>query len=189
MKGLLAGTTPQVARRLLGALLVHHSPEGAAGGRIVETEAYLARGDQASHSRMGPTARNASMFLGRGHAYVYRIYGVHHCFNVVTAPEGVGEAVLIRALEPLIGLDLMRTRRGGRGERELCSGPGRLAQALGIDSRCDGIRLGEALVLEPSPGKPACECGPRIGIRQSRELPLRFWIRDSPWTSRAGRAG
>jgi DNA-3-methyladenine glycosylase len=181
--GLFAGSTEAVARRLLGAQLVHETPQGRVAGRIVETEAYLAAGDEASHSRPGPTARNGSMFLARGHVYVYRIYGMHHCFNVVTGPAGRGEAVLVRALEPLEGLERMRARRGGRRDRDLCSGPGKLTQALGIGPEHDGVALDGALRIQPREGRVALEVGPRVGITRSADLPLRFWIRGGAWCS------
>ncbi|MDA1266916.1 MAG: DNA-3-methyladenine glycosylase [Planctomycetota bacterium] len=182
---LYAGSAVAVARRLLGAVLVHTTEEGRVAGRIVETEAYLAVGDGASHSRMGPTDRNRSMFLAAGHAYVYRIYGVHHCFNVVTGAEGRGEAVLVRALEPLEGLEVMAARRGRARPQDLCSGPGKLVQALGIEAGHDGVLLDGALSITPrerSPGPIAA--GPRIGISRSLELPLRFGVARSPWCSR-----
>jgi DNA-3-methyladenine glycosylase len=182
------GGTRTVARRLIGARLVHEHPDGTTVGRIVETEAYLSKGDPASHSHPGPTARNASMFLPPGHAYVYLIYGLHHCFNVVTAPEGVGEAVLVRALEPLEGLDLMRERRGGAPVARLCRGPGNLARALGIGPASDGadLRAGALYLAPHEPGWRAgpIERGPRVGITKAAERPLRFRQRACPWCTR-----
>ena len=186
MRELLSGSAVAVARRLLGAQLVHESRAGLLSGRIVETEAYLAEGDDASHSRMGVTARNRSMFLARGHAYVYRVYGVHHCFNVVTGPAGRGEAVLIRALEPLLGLESMRVARGRSPVRDLCSGPGKLVQALAIGPEHDGVPLGDRLRIVPRPARVVIEAGPRIGVSRGADLALRFWIRGDPWRSRTG---
>lgn len=188
----LQGPTPEVARRLLGMFLVHEGPRGSRGGstvgRIVETEAYLADGDAASHSARGKTARCASMFLPAGHAYVYLIYGMHLCFNVVTAAEGVGEAVLIRALEPVQGVELMVSRRGRPAGRGLCDGPGKLCQAMGIEFAHDGCELarGPLRLAQPVAGSTPLErveVTPRIGITKSAELPLRFRTRSS-----AGRA-
>ena len=182
---LYAGPTIAVARRLLGAVLVHTTEEGRVAGRIVETEAFLAADDGASHSRMGPTDRNRSMFLAAGRAYVYRIYGVHHCFNVVTGARGKGEAVLVRALEPLEGLELMAARRGRERLRDLCSGPGKLVQAMGIEPAQDGVLLEGALSITPRERRPGpIAVGPRIGITRSPEAPLRFVVARSPWCSR-----
>ena len=166
------------APRLLGVEVVTHIDGALTRGRIVETEAYLAEDDAASHSASGPTRRNASMFEAAGAGYVYLIYGMHLCFNVVTGAAGQGEAVLIRALEPLEGLDAMRRRRGGRAsDRDLCRGPGRLAQALGIERADDGGVLlagGRIQLIDRSAAPVAVEVGPRIGITKSAELPLRF---------------
>ena len=183
---LVEGDTREVARRLLGCQLVVQTGEERLVGRIVETEAYLSAGDPASHSACGPTQRNRSMFLAPGHAYVYLSYGVHQCFNVVTGPEGSGEAVLVRALEPLAGLEHMRRRRQGRPDRELCSGPGKLTQAMGIQASHDGACLiGSELQLEPGP-RPveALLAGPRIGIQKGVELPYRFCLAGNPFLSR-----
>lgn len=177
--------TVDVARALLGQVLVREDAEGRVAGRIVESEAYLAEGDAASHSHRGRTQRNASMFAAPGTAYVYLIYGVHHCLNVVTASEGVGEAVLLRALEPLEGLERMAARRGRSRPRELCSGPGKLAAAFGLTREHDGLRFnaGELRLLH---GRPVTEVevGPRVGLGQAKELPLRFREAGSPWVSR-----
>ncbi len=151
MKSLVSGPTVDVARGLLGALLEHDSPQGRTVGRVVETEAYLARGDGASHSHRGPTERNASMFLAAGHAYVYRIYGMHHCFNVVAGRVDEPVAVLIRALEPTEGESLIRLNRARGDERradafrttDLCSGPGKICQALRIDCSMNGADLAQ----------------------------------------------
>ena len=169
----------EVARDLIGAVL---TVDGT-GGRIVETEAYDA-GDAASHSFRGQTARNAAMFGPVGHAYVYRIYGLHWCLNLV-AGTGPGGAVLIRALEPMLGRDQMRRRRGGSDDRGLCSGPGRLCQALDVDRRLDGVALTSApFALAAAPGRARVLAGPRIGITRAVDLPRRFGEAESPWLSR-----
>lgn len=185
------GETVEVARALLGAYLVHDTggESGLAGrslGRIVETEAYLSVRDDASHSARGPGVRNASMFLGPGHAYVYRIYGVHWCFNVVTAARGVGEAVLVRALEPLEGFACMRRRRGRERELEWCRGPGRLTQALGIRGAHDGLDLtrGALALHDPGSASPPVSRGRRVGITRSADRLLRFAVRGERWVSR-----
>jgi len=186
--GFFRRSTPEVARALLGCLLVHDAPEGRAVGRIVESEAYLAVGDPASHSHRGPTARNAAMFARAGTAYVYLIYGLHLCLNVVTARAGVGEAVLLRALEPLEGLELMAARRGTARRSELCSGPGKLAQALGVTRAHDGtdLRAGSLRLLPPAPAgaAPPVAVRPRVGITRAAGLELRFFLADCPFVSR-----
>lgn len=179
-----------VARRLLGAILLHESPDGVAAGRIVETEAYL-RNDPACHAARGRTPRNAPMFGPPGRSYIYLIYGMYRCFNVVTAPEGVGEAVLIRALEPVEGVDLMVRRRGTVKERDLCSGPGKLVMALGLDPSHNDVDLREGpLRLLPADSHPwkgpkgRIHVTTRIGITQGADLPLRFYLWGNPFISR-----
>lgn len=163
-----------LARRLIGARLLVRG----AGGTIIETEAY-GRDDPASHSFRGPTARNAAMFGPAGHAYVYRSYGIHLCLNVVGRP---GEAVLIRALAPDTGLDLMQRRRRGL---PLCSGPGRLTQALGIRPDDDGAGLGgPELCLTLAAPVADLLAGPRIGISRAQDLPWRFGLAGAPGLSR-----
>ena len=164
-----------VARALIGATL---SLNGV-GGVIVETEAYDHE-DPASHSYSGPTARNAAMFGPAGHAYVYRSYGIHWCLNFVCEPEGVASAVLIRALEPTDGLHLMAERRGLSDPRLLCSGPGRLTQALGVTRAHDRLPLDRApFELESGPEPGAILVGPRIGISRAVDFPWRFGLAGS----------
>jgi DNA-3-methyladenine glycosylase len=178
-----------VARDLLGGVLISTIGGEETVGRIVEAEAYIGPHDPASHAaeRIGRTARNASMFGPPGIAYVYRIYGLHWCLNVVTGPEGYPAAVLIRALEPLAGIETMRRRRRLRSDRELTSGPARLAEALGITGALDGHPLQEPpLVLaagEPVPDE-AVAVGPRIGVTRAADWPLRFHVRGNAWVSR-----
>jgi DNA-3-methyladenine glycosylase len=178
-----------VARDLLGGVLISTIGGEETVGRIVEAEAYIGPHDPASHAaeRIGRTARNASMFGPPGIAYVYRIYGLHWCLNVVTGPEGYPAAVLIRALEPLAGIETMRRRRRLRRDHELTSGPARLAEALGITGALDGHPLQEPpLVLaagEPVPDE-AVAVGPRIGVTRAQDWPLRFYVRGNPWVSR-----
>lgn len=236
LREILATDTVEAARALLGHILVRRGPGHLLrAGRIVETEAYTCD-DPASHSFRGATARNRSMFCSPGAAYVYLIYGMHCCLNVVSGEEGRGEAVLIRALEPVEGLEAMREARaaarmrrsrsapdgrssgngtaGGAisGERLrtttwLCSGPGKLCQALSIDRSFDGVDLfgdaaslrGEAsgrtdrtpddsLVIVPDGFEPPQEIvsATRIGIRESADLPRRFYCAESPHVSRRG---
>lgn len=179
-----AGSTIAVAKELLGSYLVHIAPEGTAAGRIVETEAYI-QGDPACHAFRGMTPRNRVMFGPPGYAYVYFIYGMYYCFNVVTAREGIGEAVLIRALEPVTGVPLMRLRRRRERLAELCGGPAKLVQALGIGKEHNGSDLTKAPLLICR-GKRAGEIvtTTRVGIREESALPLRFYLKDSPYISK-----
>lgn len=174
--GPLALAAPELARRLIGTMLLLDG----VGGRIVETEAYT-RDDAASHSFRGPTPRNRSMFGPAGRAYVYRSYGLHWCFNIVAAGQG---AVLVRALEPLAGHSDMAARRGGSAA--LCSGPGRLAQALAISLAHDGLDVTAApFSLLDRTAEPAVLSGPRIGITKAQERPWRFGLAGSPHLSRS----
>ena len=175
----------ELARFLIGKTLVHESPEGRTSGRIVETEAYVV-GDAAGHAFVGQTARNRSLFLERGHAYVYFSYGMHWCFNVSAETAGVGAGALVRALEPLEGIDLMRARRGTDRVHDLARGPGRLAVAVGIDRRLDGVDLcsGGALWLG-SAQRPVGRIGRsvRIGITKEAHRLLRFYERGNVFVS------
>jgi DNA-3-methyladenine glycosylase len=181
---LLRGGVHEVAQGIIGwTLLVD-----GVGGRIVEVEAY-ADDDPASHAFGGPTARNASMFGPPGHLYVYRSYGIHWCANVVCEPPGRGAGVLLRALEPTHGLDRMRARRGVVDERLLCSGPGRLTQALGLTGEHDGADLTRApFELGPPLSPVVVERTTRIGISRAVEQPWRYVEKGSHWSSRRRRA-
>lgn len=180
----LPAETVDLARALIGCVLVRESPEGRAAGRIVETEAYVP-GDPASHAYRGPGKRNRSMFLGPFHAYVYKIYGTSFCVNVTSECEGEGAAVLLRALEPLEGLGVMEARRGTTRVRDLARGPGRLCQALAIDLADDGLPLLRDRGLWLAAGTPARAVGAsrRIGITKAAERVLRFYERGSVFVS------
>ncbi|HEY1183129.1 MAG TPA: DNA-3-methyladenine glycosylase [Bryobacteraceae bacterium] len=175
--------TADVARALLGKVLVH-SPTA---GIIVETEAYPGRDDLASHSARGITARTRVIFGEPGHAYVYLIYGMYQCLNLVTEPAGTPGCVLIRALQPVAGIELMRERRPAAGKLEdLARGPGRLAMAMGITREHYGVDVtrGSLVVREPAePRALEIEVTPRVGIRICAERPLRFILRGSRFVS------
>lgn len=176
-----------VARALLGRVLVHESPNGRASGRIVEVEAYRGRHDPASHAFRGPTPRNRVMFGPPGHAYVYFTYGMHHCVNVVCEERGTAAAVLIRAAEPIEGIERMIGRRGVEEPARLMRGPGCVARALGLELRHDGLDLtrGPLWVSEAPPeraGFPIAR-SPRIGIRLGTEWPWRFYLAGHPCVS------
>jgi DNA-3-methyladenine glycosylase len=176
-----------VARALIGRLLVYDSPRGRLSGRIVEVEAYRGAEDPASHAYRGLTARNAVMFGLAGHAYVYFTYGMHHCLNIVTGSEGVASAVLVRALEPVEGLETMREHRGIEAVERLARGPGCVTQALGLDRRHNGIDMvrGPLYVAAVPPRRHgfALATGPRIGIRLARTRPWRFFLEGHPCVS------
>ena len=173
-------SAPQLARALIGATLL----VDGVGGRIVETEAYD-QSEPAAHNHGGPTRRNAVMFGPGGHAYVYRSYGLHWCLNFICGPEGHGAGVLIRALEPIAGIEAMRHRRGLDDPRLLCAGPGRVAAALGITGAHNGLAL-DAPPFAVLPGSTKLEVvsGPRIGISRAVELPWRFGLAGSRYLSR-----
>lgn len=169
-----------VAADLIGARLL----VDGVGGRIVETEAYDIE-DPASHSFRGPTARNAPMFGPPGRAYVYRIYGLHWCFNIVCDTARPGSAVLIRALEPMAGLATMQARRGVARAQDLCSGPGKLCQALAIDARLNGADLrSPPFEMQMTPRPVSVSRGVRIGIRHGQATPWRFALAGSAFLSR-----
>ncbi|HEY8106248.1 MAG TPA: DNA-3-methyladenine glycosylase [Gemmatimonadales bacterium] len=176
-----------VARDLIGLVIVS-AAGGRTLGRIVETEAYLGYDDPASHGyRHRRHAQNDALYGPPGSWYVYRSYGVHWCANLVCRTAGDGSAVLLRAVEPLDGLALMRERRGGIADRHLCAGPGRLCQALGITrAELDGrMMAGSAVtVLEPDGWEGAVAVTPRVGITKAVDWPLRFAAAGSPWISR-----
>jgi DNA-3-methyladenine glycosylase len=175
-----ARSVHEVAPELIGATLL----VDGVGGTIVEVEAYD-QDDPASHGFRGMTARTASMFGPGGHAYVYRSYGIHWCLNLVCAEEGRSEAALVRALEPTSGLETMRERRGLETARSLCSGPGKLCQALGITRMVDGLPLdAPPFELRAREEKPPLAVGPRIGITRAVEQPWRYGLAGSPFLSR-----
>jgi DNA-3-methyladenine glycosylase len=179
-RAFFARTVHEVAPELIGATLL----VDGVGGTIVEVEAYD-QDDPASHGFRGMTARTASMFGPPGHAYIYRSYGVHWCLNLVCAEEGRSEAALVRALEPTAGLETMRERRGLEAVRALCSGPGKLCQALGITRLLDGMPLDEPpFELRAREAEPPLAVGRRIGITRAVEQPWRYGLAGSPFLSR-----
>lgn len=188
----LPSDTVAQARYLLGKLLVRHLPDGIATGRIVETEAYPP-GDAAMHAYRGMTARNRSLFLQHGHAYVYLCYGVSMMLNVSSEADGVGAGVLFRAIEPVDGVALMMERRRTTRLLDIARGPGRLAQAMDIDRRLDGIDLCREgplyLAVEDTPPPSASAVGEsiRIGITKDAHRVLRFYVRGSRFVSGAGK--
>jgi DNA-3-methyladenine glycosylase len=175
-----ARSVHEVAPELVGCTLL----VDGVGGRIVEVEAY-APDDPASHGFRGQTPRNRAMFGPAGHAYVYRSYGVHWCLNLVCAGEGIPEAVLVRALEPTVGVERMRARRGLEAERLLCAGPGRLCQALAVGGEHDGLPLDRPPFELRSAEHPVeVDAGLRVGITRAAELPWRYVLAGSPFVSR-----
>jgi len=181
-----------VARDLLGAVLVSTAGGVETGGRIVETEAYLGSDDAGSHAATrGITKRNAVMYGPPGSAYVYFTYGNHHMINLVCEPQGVAGAVLIRALEPLLGIEIMTDRRRGLPLKDLCSGPGKLAAALGVDLSDNGSLLGEgrlSVYYGERPTEAQIARSGRVGLSSGHERELRWYVEDSAYVSR-GRTG
>ncbi len=191
--------TRTLAQKLLGCELVHESPDGITSGIIVETEAYL-QDDPACHAFNRRTARTEPMYGIAGTVYVYLIYGMYQCFNVVSNAEGIGEAVLIRALQPTAGIELMEMRRllrpgksqiisqsGKIALKELCRGPGKLVQAMGIGRSEHNATLlsGNVLYLRRPVTPPGpIVAGPRVGINVGRELPYRYYIKDNIFVSK-----
>jgi DNA-3-methyladenine glycosylase len=183
---LLGRPSVEVAPLLLGAVLRHDHPDGPVAVRLTEVEAYAGEQDPGSHGFRGRTARNAPMFGPPGHLYVYFVYGMHHCANVVTGPAGECGAVLVRAGEVVEGLDLARSRRpGAKRDAELAKGPASLCRALAIGPGQNDadLALGPVtLTLADAPTEVAA--GPRVGLRHAADRPWRFWVPDDPTVSR-----
>ncbi len=180
-----ADHTLDIARSLLGQILVRVLPDGLAGGFIVEAEAYL-EGDPANHAFRGKTERNAPMFGPPGHAYVYSIHG-RHCLNVVTRPEGIAEAVLIRAIQPAFGVEAMRKLRPVEELTQLTSGPAKLCQALDIDLSLNGhdlLRPPLFIARGVDPRSLQIRSSPRIGVTANKEKPWRFFVDGNPFVSK-----
>jgi DNA-3-methyladenine glycosylase len=178
----------EVARDLLGAVVVHATDGGTVAVRLTEVEAYAGGHDPASHAFRGPTRRNTVMFGAGGHAYVYFTYGMHFCMNLVTGPAGQASAVLLRAGEVVRGEAGARDRRGAATTRDLARGPARLTVALGVDRRLDGADVTDAgSTLQVRRGRPVADAdvrwGPRVGVNAAAELPWRAWVHDDPTVS------
>ena len=183
-RGFYDRDTRTVAKELLGKILVHETGEGACSGKIVETEAYLGKRDAACHASAGLTKRTSIMFGGPGMAYVYFNYGMHYCFNAVTLPEGKAGAVLIRAVEPLTGIELMKKRRNTDVLENLASGPGKLTSALAIGKTCNGADLTSgALYIKNNREKFVICNSARVGITRAVNLRLRYFIKDNSFVS------
>lgn len=185
VRSVLPADTIELSRFLIGKVLVSRLGGVRTVARIVEVEAYLT-GDPASHAYRGLTKRNKTMFGRRGYAYVYRIYGTSWCLNVTSAETGIGEAALIRALEPLAGIEAMRVRRSGVADRDLLRGPGRLCAALGIDGSVDGLDLcgrDSPLALFHDGTQLPIGVSTRIGLTRAAERELRYYARGSKWLS------
>jgi DNA-3-methyladenine glycosylase len=171
------------AQGLLGWKLVYESPEGRTSGYIVETEAYD-MSDPASHSFGGMRGRNVPMYQEAGTIYVYFTYGMHFCVNIVTGPKGHGQAVLIRALEPLEGIELMKKRRSVNDERQLMNGPAKLVQAMGITKADNANQLGKKLYLEQGLKVHEVVQTTRVGIKKAVDQPWRFFVKGNPYVSK-----
>lgn len=179
-----ARPTLEVAPDLLGATLFVEQDGIRCSGKIVEVEAYLGQEDAASHAAAGPTPRSQVMFGPPGRSYVYFIYGMYHCLNFVTEKEGTAGAVLVRALQPVSGLEIMIERRGGVPLKSLCDGPGKLCQALGVDRQWNDLALDgkgpRAIFLEAPETPVSFRQTPRVGISKAQELPYRFLLESFP---------
>jgi DNA-3-methyladenine glycosylase len=196
-RGFYEPSAKLVAPALLGHWLIRNTPHGPCGGAIVETEAYLV-GDPACHGAPGPTARNRVMFGDPGHGYVYLIYGYYFCMNVVCQPQGVAEAVLIRAVEVDLGEEFMRQRRTVDATRDLTNGPGKLCLAMDINRSLDGVDLCDAgsplfIARNPAVAKFRKQRGPeviatRVGLTKAADLPLRFYLEGSVFVSKRQRS-
>lgn len=194
LEAILKSDSLSAAPRLLGWVLCRQLPEGLVKATIVEVEAYH-QDDPASHSHRGQTKRTAPMFKSGGHIYVYFTYGMYYALNIVTGPAGVGEGVLIRAAQPLEGLETMRRNRSrltGKAcaDRDLLRGPGRLAQAIGItDTSLSGKMLDKSSIFLQQPLEPIAAAdiaaGPRVGIRHNADVPWRFYVKSSPYVSKS----
>jgi DNA-3-methyladenine glycosylase len=187
----LPADTVELARYLVGKILVHDLRGERTSGRIVETEAYPV-GDAAGHAFRGKTRRNASLYLSRGHAYVYFVYGMYFCMNVSSERAGIGAGVLLRALEPMDGIDVMKKRRGASSLRDLARGPGRLTSAMAIDARDDGLDLcadaGLWLGEFASGRRVVVSATTRIGLSREQGRKWRFYEHGSSFVSRLTRA-
>lgn len=181
-RAFFARQAPTVARELVGMVLCHR--DEALMARVVEVEAYT-QDDPACHAFRGRTARNAALWGPPGHAYVYRSYGMHWCFNVATGEDGVGQGCLIRAAQPLVGHDVMRRRRPVRHEADLLRGPAKLCQAFGIGGSLSGTDVcdGGILQFRDDGTRPPVTAGPRVGVTQAADLPWRFYVPGSRWVS------
>jgi DNA-3-methyladenine glycosylase len=184
-RGFYERSTRTVARELLGQIVVSDAPDGRTAGVVVETEAYLGTDDPASHAARLTRGPVTVMWGEPGIAYVYRSYGIHAMLNVVAEPAGATGAVLVRALEPLVGIELMRARRGVADDRRLCSGPGKLCQALGIALDLHGTDLvtSDRLWIASGQSVGAVSISGRIGVSKGQEQPWRYWVTGNPHVS------